>query len=306
MTLATQGFIPIPPGASSGFDHADVYDAAEAGQRIYVAHTGADCMDVLDCRTSSYLRSLTDLPGVAGVLIDNRDDLLFTSDRGCARASIFRASDEELLGQVAVGGHPNGLAYDPGRGHLFTFNLGDPPGAGCSASVIALDGMRVLATIPLPGRPRWAMYDGDTDQVFVNIQKPAEIAMINCETLRVDAAYAIPSEGPHGMGIVGDRLFCAADGQALVVLSAVSGEIIASLELPGVPDVVMVDQELAHLYVAIGDPGVISVFDADTLAHLETVPTEPGAHTMAVNPAEHTVYACLPASSRAAVLVDAV
>ena len=198
MTLEPRGFVPIPPGASPEFDHADVYDAGAAGQRIYVAHTGADRIAVLDCRTSSYLRSLTDLPGVAGVLIDKRHDLLFSSDRGCARASIFRASDEELLGQVAVGGHPNGLAYDPGRGHLFTFNLGDPPGVGCTASVIALDGMRVLATIPLAGRPRWAMYDRTTDQVFVNIQKPTEIAVIDCENLAVAGAYAVPSEGPHG------------------------------------------------------------------------------------------------------------
>jgi hypothetical protein len=305
VTLETQGFIPIPPGASQGFDHADVYDAGGAAQRIYVAHTGADRIDVIDCQTNSFLHSLTELPGVAGVLIDNRHDLLFSSDRGCARASIFRASDEELLGQVAVGAHPNGLAYDLVRRHLFTFNLGDPPGVGCSASVVALDGMRVVATIPLAGRPRWAMYDGDTDQVFVNIQKPAEIAVINCETLQLNGAYPVPAEGPHGMGIVGDRIFCAADGQALVVLSRVSGEIIASLDLPGVPDVVMVDQRLAHLYVTIGDPGVISVFDADTLAHLETVPTEPGAHTMGINPGEHTVYAFLPGSSRAAVLVDA-
>jgi DNA-binding beta-propeller fold protein YncE len=304
VTLERQGFIPIPPGASPGFDHADVYDAGEAGQRMYVAHTGANRIDVLDCVTNTYLRSLMDLPGVAGVLIDNRHGLLFSSDRGCARASIFRASDEELVGQVAVGGHPNGLAYDPGRRRLFTFNLGDPLGVGCSASVVELDGMRVVATIPLAGRPRWAMFDRDSDRVLVNIQKPAEIALINCETLKVDGAYAVPSEGPHGMGIVGDRIFCATDSDALVVLSRACGEVIASLDLPGVPDVVMVDEGVAHLYVAIGDPGVISVFDTGTLAHLQTVATELGAHTMGINPPQHAVYAFLPTSSRAAVLVD--
>jgi DNA-binding beta-propeller fold protein YncE len=304
VTLERQGFIPIPPGASPGFDHADVYDAGEAGQRIYVAHTGADRIDVIDCQTNSYRRSLADLPGVAGILIDNRHDVLFSSDRDCARTSIFRASDEELVGQVAVGGHPNGLAYDPGRRQLFTFNLGDPLGVGCTASVVALDGMRVVATIPLAGRPRWATYDGGSDHVLVNIQKPAEIALINCATLKVDGAYAVPSEGPHGMGIVGDRIFCATDGKALVVLSRTGGEVIASLDLPGAPDVVMVDQGLARVYVAIGDPGVISVFDTGTLAHLETVATELGAHTMGINPPQHTVYAFLPTSSRAAVLVD--
>jgi len=206
---------------------------------------------------------------------------------------------------LAVGGHPNGLAYDSGRRHLFTFNLGDPPGVGCTASVVALDGMQVVAAIPLAGRPRWAMYDPDSDHVLVNIQKPAEIALINCETLTVDGAYAVPSEGPHGMGLVGDRIFCAADGQALVVLSRASGEVLASLDLPGIPDAVMVDEGLGHLYVAIGDPGVISVFDTGTLAHLETVATEPGAHTIGINTPQHTVYAFLPSSSRAAVLVDA-
>lgn len=306
MALERRGFIPIPPGASPGFDHADVYDAGGAAQRIYVAHTGANRIDVLDCETNSYLRSFGDLPGVAGVLIDNAQDFLFSSDRGCSRASIFRASDQVLLGQVTVGAHPNGLAYDPVRRHLFTFNLGDPPGVGCTASVVALDGMRAVATIALPGRPRWAIYDGDTDLVFVNIQRPAEITLIHCETLQVNGAYLVPAEGPHGMAIVGDRIFCAADGRALIVLSRVNGEVIASLDLPGVPDVVMVDHLLSHVYVAIGDPGVISIFDTRTLAHVETVSTEAGAHTIGINPAQHTLYAFLPGSSRAAVLVEAI
>src|SRR6266568_2193798 len=96
VSLARVGFIPIPPGAKPGFDHADVY---RAGRRMYVAHTGADRIDVLDCATRTYLRALSDLPGVAGVLIDEEHDLLFSSDRGCARVRIWRCSDEQLLGQ---------------------------------------------------------------------------------------------------------------------------------------------------------------------------------------------------------------
>ena len=67
MTLARIGFVAIPPGDEPGFDHADVY---RAGRRLYVAHTGADRADVIDCRTRAFLRLLPDLPGVAGVLID--------------------------------------------------------------------------------------------------------------------------------------------------------------------------------------------------------------------------------------------
>jgi DNA-binding beta-propeller fold protein YncE len=99
------------------------------------------------------------VPGVAGVLIESEQDFLFSSDRGCARVSIYRCSDETLLGRVGVGDRPNGLAYDPTRHRLFVFNVGDPPGVNCTVSVVAVDEMRVIATIPLPGRPRWAVYD---------------------------------------------------------------------------------------------------------------------------------------------------
>src|SRR5215218_9491336 len=116
MALERTGFIPIPPGPRAGFDHADVWLPQPPGvARLYVAHTGADCIDVLDCASNTYLRALPGLPGVAGVLIDNQQDLLFSSDRGCARVSVFRCSDEALLGRVGVGQRPNGLAYDPSR-----------------------------------------------------------------------------------------------------------------------------------------------------------------------------------------------
>src|SRR5436190_9844150 len=86
VSLERVGFIPIPAGAEPGFDHADVY---RRGRRIYVAHTGADRVDVLDCGQGRFLHSLPELPGVAGVLIDEEHDLLFTSDRGAARVSVL-------------------------------------------------------------------------------------------------------------------------------------------------------------------------------------------------------------------------
>ncbi len=109
MALARVGFIPIPPGKEPGFDHADVYRCqSPVMSRLYVAHTGADRIDIIDCHTNSYLGSLPDVPGVAGVLIDSEQDFLFSSDRGCARVSIYRCSDETLLGRVGVGDRPNG------------------------------------------------------------------------------------------------------------------------------------------------------------------------------------------------------
>jgi sugar lactone lactonase YvrE len=301
MSLVRAGFIPIPSGARPSFDHADVFPR---GRRMYVAHTGADRIEVLDCEARTHLRALpVELPGVAGVLIDEEHDLLFSSDRAAARVSVFRGSDEKLLGQVEVGPHPNGLAYDRRRRRLYSFNLGEPLGENCTASVVELEALRVTAELPLPGRPRWAVYDEERDLVYANIQTPAQIVVIDCERAAIVSTLDVPSDGPHGLWLDSGRLFCAADGGALVVLER-DGDILASLPLPGVPDVVMHDPQLRRLYVAIGDPGAVCSFDSDRLEPLETVETEVGAHTSGWDPVDRCLYVFCPASRGAAVFEE--
>src|SRR5881628_1203284 len=80
MVLEQIGEVPLPahekPG---GFDHAAVHGPRG---RLYVAHTANDALDVIDCATNTYLRSIPRLTGVAGVLVSEADDLVFTSNRG--------------------------------------------------------------------------------------------------------------------------------------------------------------------------------------------------------------------------------
>jgi DNA-binding beta-propeller fold protein YncE len=299
VSLHRTGFIPLPAGREPGFDHADVW-LGEDAVRMYVAHTGADRVDVLDCRAQVRLHSLDELPGVAGVLIDQEHGLLFTSDRGCARVSVFRCSDGALLGQVEVGRHPNGLAYDRVRRRLYSFNLGEPLGENCTASIVDLETMSVIADLRLPGRPRWAVYDPDRDVIYANIREPAQILVVDAERGVIDRGFAVPSEGPHGLWLDRGRLFCAADAGELVVLDADSGDVLARLLLPGVPDVVMHDANRRRLYVAVGDPGVVCSFDSDRLELLEVVETERGAHTIGWDPAGDRLYVFCPGSSGAA------
>jgi DNA-binding beta-propeller fold protein YncE len=301
VSLQQAGFIAVPGGAKPAFDHADVY---RPGRRMYVAHTGADRVDVLDCERRAFLRSLSDLPGVAGILIDEEHDLLFTGDRAAARVSVFRCSDEQLIGQVEVGPHPNGLAYDRRRRRVYAFNLGEPLGENCTASVVDLDSMRVLGELALPGRPRWAVDDEERDCVYANIREPAEILILDCAQVAIAHSLPVPALGPHGLWLDRGRLFCAADGGVLAVLDRDSGQLLASLPLPGVPDVVMHDAQLARLYVAIGDPGVVCSFDSDRLEHVETVTTEPGAHTIGWDPDGRCLYAFCPERGGALVLEE--
>jgi DNA-binding beta-propeller fold protein YncE len=74
MTLRRVTRVEVPRGAKPGFDHADVF-TAPAGSRMYVAHTGADRVDVFDCASATCRHALDGHPGVAGVLIDSDRDL---------------------------------------------------------------------------------------------------------------------------------------------------------------------------------------------------------------------------------------
>ena len=123
---------------------------------------------------------------------------------------------------------------------------------------------------------------------------------------KLSAAFPMPATGPHGLDFdpATRRLFCACDGQVLLAINAQSGAVQSEHSISGVPDVVFLNAACKHLYVTIGDPGVIDVFDTETMRRLETVPTERGAHTIGFDAARNVVYAFLPETHRAAVLRD--
>src|SRR5437773_788162 len=123
MPLDLVGSIELPEHVSQvGFDHAAFH---QASQRLYVAHTANDAVDVIDCRTDRYLHSIPDLKGVAGALVSQDHNLVFTSNRGENTVGIFSPDNEQALDKIQVGVRPNGLAYDAERHLLLAANVGD-------------------------------------------------------------------------------------------------------------------------------------------------------------------------------------
>ncbi len=310
MALKLQGTIDLPAHVKpGGFDHAAVH---RASARLYVAHTANDALDVIDCAGDRYLNSIPNLTGVAGALVSDERDIVFTSNRGENTVGIFSSGDEAGLFKINVGVRPNGLAYDPVRNLLLAANVGDPAIPGSfSVSIVNVEQREMIADIAVPGRTRWAVFDAQADAFYVNIMDPAQIVVIDAgKPTRVMQAVPVPVAGPHGLDLDAERrrLFCACDGKKLVTVvvtvGAGTGRLLNTVDIGGVPDVVFFNAALEHLYVAIGDPGVIEVFDAETMARIETVSTETGAHTLAFDAERNKVYAFLPQTHRAAVYVD--
>jgi DNA-binding beta-propeller fold protein YncE len=86
-------FIDLPAHVKpGGFDHAAVHGASG---RLYVAHTSNDALDVINCIADQYLHSIPGLTGVAGALVAEEQNLVFTSNRGENTVGVFSPGDEQ-------------------------------------------------------------------------------------------------------------------------------------------------------------------------------------------------------------------
>jgi DNA-binding beta-propeller fold protein YncE len=307
MSLRALGHIELPPHRSGGgFDHADVHSPTD---RIYVAHTANDSIDVIDCAQDRYIKSIPGLIAVAGALVSEARGLIFTTNRGENTVSAFAPGDEHNAFKIGVGIKPNGVAVDSKRGLLVVANVGDPAVPDSyTASVVDLGRKERVSEIKVPGRTRWAIYDPATETFFINIASPARIVAIDArDPNKIAKEYVVPAEGPHGLDLdpATGRLFCACDAGILFAIDAGSGRVLRDVPLSGAPDVIFLNQRTGRLYVAIGNPGVIDVIDIAAMRREEVVPTEAGAHTLALDRKRSKVYAFLPQSHRAAVFVDA-
>ena len=265
-------------------------------------------MDLIDCHEDKYLRSIPHLTGVAGVLVSNERDLVFTSNRGETTIGIFTHGKDSQLTKVKVGGRPNGLAFNPVHGTLLAANVTRPDDSGrVTVSIIDVEQTVMVRDVRVPGRTRWAVFDQTTDKFYVNISDPAQIAVLNARNPdRILDSYKIPAIGPHGLDLDDNRkrLFCACDKGGLYTVDVENGKVSKMTDLAGAPDVIFYNPKLDHLYIAIGDPGIIQVFDTRRMKQTEIVKTERGTHTIGYDQDTGKVYAFRPETHRASVYQD--
>ena len=304
MSLEEVARIPLPPHrAEGGFDHAAVHVGTA---RLFVAHTCNDSVDVVDLTERRVRGSISGLRGVAGVWVAEHAGLLFTSNRGEDTASVFDVRSEEERFRVPTGHRPNGMAFDPARLRLLVAGVGDPTtGAPATATIVDVVRGREHARFRLPGKTRWSLYHRETDAFFVNIGDPPGLVQIDAsDPTRVGRFIGLPALGPHGLEQDGGGSILYSlcdDGQALAV-DLPTGSVGSSARLSGAPDVAWIDPQRGHLYVAVGNPGVVDVFETRPFARIGSVPTGAGAHTLTLDPSSNEVHVFLPGTHEDLVL----
>jgi DNA-binding beta-propeller fold protein YncE len=294
--------VALPPHrAAGGFDHASVH-----ADRLYVAHTINDAVEVIDLDRRVHEGTLDGFPGVAGVAIDGDRRLVVATCKRAGHVGLAALEDPTTIRRVPVGDRPNGLALGSRRGGALAACVGDPGTA--SMAIVDLDRAEVVASAPLPGRPRWTVYEPAAGCFFVNIATPAQILVVSAAPpYQVLRAIPIPVAGPHGLDLDARRglLHCACDAGAVVSVEVDTGHVVAEVPIAGAPDVVFYNPRRDRLYVAMGDPGVLQSIDTSAGRVVETIETGKGAHTFGFDPERELVYALVPELHAASVFGEA-
>jgi DNA-binding beta-propeller fold protein YncE len=292
--LTLEGTIPIPGNAPSEFDHGDV---ELASGRVFVAHTQAGTVEALDGIERRHQTTIAGCAEASGVLVAQEAGLVFAAARGAGQVLVIQAATGTVLYAIDVDHRPNGLAWDSARQHLLVADV-----QANTARLVTPSG-KTFAVTALPGRPRWCVYDAAHDRFLVNIREPACVAVLAADTGSIVSQWPIPSAGPHGLDIdtALEQAYVACDGGQLVQIALADGRILGTAALAGVPDAIWLNATRRQLYVAIGDPGVVQVVDTTAMRVIQTLVTEPGAHTTAFDSQRQLLYVFLPISCQVGV-----
>ncbi len=273
-------------GGPGGWDYLN-FDAT----RRHLFVTRGDRVLVIDVDKNKLYAAIPDTQGVHGVAIAQDLKRGYTSNGKNATVTVF---DLDTLATVATvtgtGEKPDAILYDPASKHVLTFN-----GKSNSVSVIDTKSNTVVGTIPLAGKPEFAATD-ESGHVYVNIEDRAELVQIDTKTNAVAASWPLGScQSPSGLAIdtKKHRLFSVCDNQQMAVVDARSGRVVAIVPIGEGPDAVVFDRGTSTVFSSNGESGTITAVhqdDADHYSVTATIPTQPSARTLALDPKLHRLY----------------
>ena len=190
---------------------------------------------------------------------------------------------------IATGKRPNQIAYEPMTQRVFSFN-------STGRNITVFDGKtgNVLSTLEVDGRTEFYAMDGK-GMIYDSLQDKATIIAIDAKIMKVVATYPLaPHAQPAGttMDPQTRRIFVACRSKSFLVLDADTGKILATFPIGEHNDAAKFDPGTQLAFASNGD-GTLAVVHEDspdqfTLA--QTVKTEYGARTMAVDTKTHRVF----------------
>ncbi len=272
-------------GGEGGWDYLTVDAAA---RRLYISR-GTHVI-VLDSDSGKTVGDIADTPGVHGIAIAADLGRGFISNGREGTVSVFDLKTLATSSKIKVGDNPDAILYDPATKRVFTFN-----GRSHDSTAIDATSGKVLGTIKLDGKPEFAASDAK-GEIFVNIEDKSELTAIDPNTLEVKSKWPLaPCKEPSGLAIdrKNRRLFVGCDNKMMAVVDADSGKVLATPAIGEGVDATAFDDETGLAFASCGEDGVLTVVkeeSPDKFSVAETVKTQDGARTLALDAKTHNVF----------------
>ncbi|KZM27993.1 hypothetical protein ST47_g864 [Ascochyta rabiei] len=276
-----QGGGPLPlqpiadialPGDNSRFD----YESLDPDRGLlFIAHLGASEVIEVDIHTQQVVRTIPNLSQAHGVLVVPEPRRVY----------------------APTGDYPDGIAYDPTRGAVWTTNE-----SGGTETVVDAVTAQVRGSVDLGGDVGNVAYDPVSDQMLVAVQGKGDLAALDPGTLAVTRRLPLPGcRGGHGLALDPPaRLAFVAceDNAALLTVDLATWQVTGTNTVGKQPDVLAYDQGAQRLYVA-AESGTVSVFDHKdgNLAAVGSGHLADEAHVVALDPNTHHTYFPVPAGT---------
>ena len=287
-----------PSGAQSGYQPVrvihipgsadwDYLTVDETSNKLYVTHWTR--VDVRDKTTGDSIAVIPKTTGVHGVALAAGLGKGYTSNGQLNSTTVFDLATAKIITRVATGRGPDAIFYDDFSKKVVICNGGSK---GLSIIDPRID--KVIATVPLPGKPETAVSDG-AGRIYVNLEDKSSICVVDARKYTVVNKWSLaPGESPHGLAIdrTTRRLFAGCENKLLIVMDADDGKVVAKPAIGGGSDGVAFDSGSHYIYSSNGEGNltVIREVSKDDYKVLEPVITRPGARTIAVDPTTHRVY----------------
>jgi YVTN family beta-propeller protein len=274
-------------GGDGGWDYIT---ADSDGHRLFISR-GTRVM-VIDTTSGKQIGEIPDTTGVHGIALAYDLGRGFTSNGREDTVTVFDLKTLAVEKKIKVGSGPDAILYDPFSKRVFTFN-----GKGKETTATAIDAAKgeAAGTINLEGKPEFAATD-EKGTVFVNIEDKSEIVAFDAQKLTVKARWKLADcEEPTGLAIdrKNRRLFAGCGGnKKIAIVDADSGKIVATPAIGEGCDATAFDADWGLAFASAGD-GTITVIredGADKFSVAQTLSTQKGARTMAVDGKTHQLF----------------
>ena len=275
----------IKIAGNEGWDYLAV---DEVNQHLFVSH--GSVVNVVDLKSDETIATISDTKGVHGIAIANDLNKAFITDGKDNTVTIVDLKTFKLIEKVTIEGQkPDAVLYDQFSHKVFTYNA-----KSNDATVLDAVTNKVIKSIPLGGKPEFSATN-TKGLIYVNIEDKNEIKTIDAAKLEVIATWSIaPGDEPSGLAIDlnTNRLFSVCGNKLMIIVDASNGKVIQTLPIGDGCDGVAFDAKKKLAFSSNGE-GTITVVkeeNANKFSVLETVKTQKGARTIAINKTRGDLY----------------